>query len=93
MTNPDFEIAPDLLALAARWPTYPSTSVHVYVQMIHGDSRRVEELVRITRCCMCHEEIYAADAGHQVVAHLLMSHGYRMDGRQWNGRNELIGHA
>jgi len=93
MNNPDFDIAPELVALAGRWPTYPTTSVHVYVKVTSAGPERVQELAEVIRCCVCHEEIYAADHGHQVVAHLLLSHGYRMDGRQWNGRNELIGHA
>lgn len=93
MTNPDFEIAPALLALAERWPKYATTSVHVYVRLTESGTERVQEVAEVHRCCRCHEEIYAAEAGHQVVAHLLRSHGYRMDGRQWNGRNELIGHA
>lgn len=93
-TNPDFEIAPELITLARRWPKYRTTGVHMYVCITpQGEAQRVEEVVDIHRCCQCHEEIYAASEGHQVVAHLLLSHGYRMDGRQWNGRNELIGHA
>lgn len=91
--NPDFEIAPELIALARRWPLYSTTGVHIYVHLTPDGAQRVEETVDIRRCCLCHEEVYAASEGQQVVAHLLLSHGYRMDGRQWNGRNELIGHA
>ena len=28
-----------------------------------------------------------------VVRHLLNSHGYRMDGRQFDNRNRQVGHA
>lgn len=91
--NPDFEIAPALIKLADRWPLYRTTGVHIYVHLTRDGAQRVEEVMDIQRCCLCHEEVYAASEGHQVVAHLLLSHGYRMDGRQWNGRNELIGHA
>lgn len=91
--NP-LEIAPSLIELARHWPTYPSSSVHVHLQADpRGGYERVEQLVDVRRCCMCHEEVYAAEHGQQVLAHLMLSHGYRMDGRQWNDRNELVGHA
>lgn len=89
-----FDISETLMALAERWPTYPTRAEHVYVRDGELGLERVAELVDIRRCCRCHEEVYAAgDGAHQVVAHLLRSHGYRMDGRQWSGRNELLGHA
>ncbi len=93
MTITEYEIAPELMALAGRWPHYPSSSVHVYLKAAAAGYERVEELVDVRRCCVCHEEIYAAEASIQVVAHLMLSHGYRMDGRQWNGQNQLVGHA
>jgi hypothetical protein len=95
MADTDFDIEPALIDLAARWPTYPTTTVHGYIVADRqGGIRLAQQTAAVRRCCRCHEEVERApDGGLQVLGHLLRSHGYRMDGRQWSDRNELIGHA
>lgn len=89
----EFELDPSLGALADRWSWYWDQSEHRYVEITsRGMAQRVEPIA-VRRCCACHEEIYWAGPGLGIVAHLLLSHGYRMDGRQFDNRNELIGHA
>lgn len=88
-----FEIDPCLHDLAARWSWYWDSSIHRTIVATPDGLAQLSETVRVRRCCACHEEIYDAGAGSGIIAHLMLSHGYRMDGRQWNGRNELVGHA
>lgn len=47
-----------------------------------------------TRCTDCDQMIYTVQYGSSApLVHLLHGHGYRMDGRQYNNVNEVIGHA
>lgn len=88
-----FEVTPALLDLANRWPVeWDLTTRPVRTTMsgepIGGD------VVAITRCKSCGEEIFHGD-GHLVgtLRHLTNSHGYRMDGRQFDNQNNEVGHA
>jgi hypothetical protein len=90
---PEHQIDPSLITLADKWSWYWDQSEHRYVEVTpRGMAKRVES-IPVRRCCACHEEIYFGGAGLGIVGHLLLSHGFRMDGRQWNNQNELIGHA
>lgn len=83
MSQENREISPDLYDLARRWPTYWSTFADAV-----GTNRRC------ARCKNCHELIPETKPAVQgIVMHVMRSHGYRMDGRQFNNRNEQIGHA
>lgn len=87
------EIDPSLYELAERWSWYWDSSIHMRIVNTPSGLHQLNEPIKVRRCCACHEEIYDQGAGSGIVAHLMLSHGYRMDGRQWNGRNELVGHA
>lgn len=86
----DLEIAECVYRLAERWSWYWDKSEHRTLVATAGGVRQQSQVVDVRRCCACHEEIFGATG---VVAHMMLSHGYRMDGRQFNNRNELIGHA
>jgi hypothetical protein len=79
----EFEINPDLPRLARRWPTYWSN----YTDR-NGTTRKG------MRCKNCHELIRETKPAVQgIVQHLMRSHGYRMDGRQFDNKNQHIGEA
>lgn len=88
------EPAPELVALAQKWPTYLGASERTGKTMSAdgtlGDFGPVE--VAVLRCERCHDEIYPADLSGRL-GHLTLAHGYRMDGRQFDGRNRQIGDA
>lgn len=88
-----FEIDPSLYSLANVWPVYWEDVTRPVRRTasgmeIGGDHQK------ITRCGRCEEEIFHGDK-HLVgtVRHLLTSHGYRMDGRQFDNQNNEVGHA
>jgi hypothetical protein len=94
------EIAECMFDLARRWKIYVDTTVRPgpafpppYTALGHGSG----ETVLITRCQACGEEIFGTgDDGFtdvDVIRHLLNSHGYRMDGRQFDNQNNEVGHA
>ena len=76
------DLAPALYELAANWPTYTDVTP------------APRTAVFIDRCAVCHEEVFPVTEDiDDVVRHMLTSHGYRMDGRQFDNRNREIGHA
>ena len=88
-----FEIAPALIDLANTWPVFYDKITRP--QRITAGGHTVGgEYVKITRCSDCQEEIFHDD-GHLVgtLRHLMTSHGYRMDGRQFDNQNNEVGHA
>lgn len=88
-----FEIAPALIELANSWPVFYDTITRPQRSTVGGYTVG-GDAVRITRCEHCHEEIFHGD-GHLTgtVRHLMTSHGYRMDGRQFDNQNNEVGHA
>lgn len=91
--NGALDIAPALIELANGWPVRWDTTTRPVRTTTAG---RVTggETVAITRCVACGEEIFHGD-GHLVgtLRHLMNSHGYRMDGRQFDNQNRLVGRA
>lgn len=94
MSADPYAPAPELVALAERWPTYLGASERTYkvVDSLGGlaDVGPVE--VAVLRCSSCHDEIYPADLPGRV-GHLTRHHGYRMDGRAFTGDNQPNGKA
>lgn len=89
----DFEIDESLLKLANEWPIYYDTVRRPVRSTVQGYSVG-GDTVRITRCTDCKEEIFHGDSHVSgTLRHLLTSHGYRMDGRQFDGQNNEVGHA
>lgn len=90
-----FNPAPELVELAQRWPTYLGGSERSGKTAASDGSLTdfgpVE--VAVLRCQKCHDEIYPAEGLMGRLGHLVSSHGYRSDGRQFDDRNNLIGHA
>lgn len=95
-----FEIAECVLKTARAWKTYADVTVRPgpafppnFTELGHGSG----ESVLITRCEPCEEEIFATGedglSTADVVRHMLNSHGYRMDGRQFDNQNNEVGHA
>lgn len=74
-------VSESLRDLAASWPTYSSTARQSNWPADRPDAPCV-------RCGKCDEVIYETELG--VAGHLLQSHGYRMDGRQWTDSNKEI---
>lgn len=96
-----WEIAPGLLALAASWATYEDLTERPCqgpdgaplpfapdCDLPHDADGRHQAFV--TRCRACGEEIYPADQNGRL-RHLLTSHGFRMDGRQFDNHNMELG--
>lgn len=88
-----YEIDQRLLKLANEWSVYWE-DVERPVRRTASGVEIGGDCVKITRCADCKEEIFSGD-GHVIgaVRHLLTSHGYRMDGRQFDNRNRLVGRA
>jgi hypothetical protein len=89
------EIAQCMYDLANTWPVYWVDTERPGVVSAADITPGPRYVEKITRCERCDEEIYFQDVGHLsgVVRHLLNSHGYRMDGRQFDNQNRLVGHA
>lgn len=86
----DFGIAESLLKLAGDW----ETTCTVSGTLLPG----FRVVSCIVRCKSCSEQIFATGehdgiTNADVVRHLMTSHGYRMDGRQFDNQNRLVGHA
>jgi hypothetical protein len=96
MTEEGWEIAPGLYELAEKWQTYADVTERACQGLpfrprcdLEHDAAGRHKAV-ITRCMACQEEIYPADQ-IGILRHLFTSHGFRMDGRQFNNRNEELG--
>lgn len=48
---------------------------------------------RDQRCTDCRQLVWEGQSTGGRVAHLVHAHGYRMDGRRFNDKNQEIGHA
>lgn len=78
-------ISPDLIELTRRWPL--KTSTYTARDGTEKDCMR---------CAKddCEEMIQGNEELEQgILIHLLCSHGYRMNGRQYNNQNRPIGDA
>lgn len=79
-----FEVSPRLLCLAKRLP------------VVYDEIERPAQLgggtMWVKRCADCGDVIYPPSTAGRL-GHLMAGHGFRMDGRQFNARNELIGAA
>ena len=102
--NSAVEIAECMFERARRWETYADVTTRpgpafppAFTELGHGSGETVFAL----RCRACGEEIFGTGEGHPVdnvtetdiVRHMLNSHGYRMDGRQFDNQNNEVGHA
>lgn len=96
-----WEIAPGLIELAKDWATYQDMTVRPcqgpagaplpfrpVCDRPHDLQGR--HLAPIRRCQACEEEIYPMDQ-NGVLRHLLTTHGFRMDGRQFDNHNQELG--
>ena len=95
-----FEIAPCMFELARRWPVYTDVTTRpgpafppAFTDLGHGSG----QAVMIPRCRECGEEVFETGEDGltetDVVRHLINSHGYRMDGRQFDNQSRQVGHA
>ena len=80
------DLAPELVAAAAVLPTVPSTFDRT-VGETQAERRRVT-----TECVRCTDDdvVIWPDDLVQRVAHLTLCHGYRMDGRRYDGANQVV---
>lgn len=88
--NDAFTIDESLLRLAERWETTTTVSG----TLLPGFG----VVSCVVRCKPCGEQIFATGEHDgvtdiDVVRHLVNSHGYRMDGRQFDNQNREVGHA
>jgi hypothetical protein len=84
------DIARALIELARTWPTHMD---HASSQTgFPGDEDRRTVTVPCERCNECDGRIFPENLEGRLH-HLFLEHGYRMDGSQFNGKNELVGHA
>lgn len=93
-----FEINESLWKLARAWKTYKDAALRPDAGPIFdGLDNELSRAVWIDRCGACEEEIFATGeeglSTTDVVRHMLNSHGYRMDGRQFDNQNNEVGHA
>ena len=77
------DLAPSLVARARTWATYRGTL---------ADGRLFDQWGPVVRCRACDARILPHDLAGRV-GHLTGSHGYRMDGRRFNDKNEEVGYA
>ena len=96
-----FEVAECMFEAARRWRTFQDVAARPgpafppdFTELGHGSG----EVVFAERCEACQEEIFStggtpAPTEIDVVRHMMNSHGYRMDGRQFDNQNRLVGHA
>ena len=92
----DFEISGVLYERAISWPVYWDATERPVRAVRTGVIAPAKRSVPILRCRDCDEEIFGGEgpsALEPTVRHLLTSHGYRMDGRQFDNRNNEVGHA
>lgn len=85
----DCQVSPALRELARGWPAYEGLT-----DRYTTDPEDLGEPVVLTdqpclRCTACDEEIYPTVEGR--LAHVMTSHGYRMDGRQFDNQNREVG--
>lgn len=92
----DLELAPSLMKAAVNWRTYADVTTRpgpAFAGLGSGSG----EAVMITRCEACGEEIFPTGENgvsvNDTVRHMVNSHGYRMDGRQFDNQNNQVGHA
>jgi hypothetical protein len=98
---PECRVAPALLALAEDWELYPDETETLCMAWTTGrvcDGYGLDEpdpggrhfhTVPVDRCRECGEAVIPDAAGR--LAHLLTSHGYRMDGRRFDNHNVEVG--
>ena len=90
----DFKpIAPALVALAERWEVYPSSFDMVSATVVDGEIVKTVTVTECERCKACDVALVPPADPQRVLRHLLAFHGYRMDGRQFDNANNLIGSA
>jgi hypothetical protein len=83
---------PWLIRLAGQWQLYESTAELTAHQIAAAKSMRVELTQRqCLRCSDCHEEVLTIPGAR--LHHLLLSHGYRRDGRRFDNHNNYLGNA
>lgn len=83
---------PWLQRLADQWELYESTAELTKHQIAAAKAMRVDITARqCMRCAECDEEVL--DFSDAKLHHLLLSHGYRRDGRRFDNRNNYLGNA
>jgi hypothetical protein len=86
--NSDFELSDSLVARARDWQTYQDETER-RCRCTGISLCPYPHTVEIRRCSPCGEEIYPDDL-LGILRHLTTSHGYRMDGRQFDNQNREI---
>jgi hypothetical protein len=72
------DVHPGLIQLASEWGVFSSTRVD-----------RMGIRWSCLRCKKCHDVIMPEDQDG-ILGHLMMHHGWRMDGRRFDNRNVLL---
>lgn len=80
----NFQISPRLRCLARRLP--------VTHDLIERPAQLGGGPMWVKRCAACGDMIFPPSSAGRL-SHLMGAHGFRMDGRQFDARNELIGAA
>lgn len=77
--------APEMLALAEEWELYESTTSYT-APIFHADGSMEVVTHDDVPCFRCHNcgQIVLADTTAVKAQHLVINHGYRMDGRKEN---------
>jgi hypothetical protein len=86
-----FKVHPGLVDLARTWPTYRDATTRQYMkQDDFGQSVWVTEVdVPCVRCTDCDDEILVNDPTGRL-GHLAQFHGWRMNGKRYDGQNNVL---
>lgn len=87
-----YEINPALVKMAQGWGVYVSTTDRSYMTADADGTRQwvTETEVPCTRCSDCDDEILPNDVQGRL-GHLFTHHGWRMNGKQYDGKNNILG--
>lgn len=86
-----YPIHPSLVKLAREWATYQSKTTRQYMSVDpNGMSSWVtEQDVPCARCAECDDEILVNDPTGRL-GHLTGHHGWRMNGKRYDGQNQIL---
>lgn len=87
-----YEINPAMIVMARDLPTYRGTTDRMYMSADSDGAMKwvTENKVPCTRCTACDDEILPDDLPARL-GHLFSNHGWRMNGKQYDGKNNVIG--
>jgi len=86
-----YPIHPGLVRLAKELPTYRSTTTRQFMTSGEDGSLTwvVEKDIPCSRCVECEDEILVNDPTGRL-GHLMLNHGWRMNGKRYDGQNQIL---